>query len=221
MPWTASPQPGNDLSRRDFSRRNAGTKWRDGCRPEVGCCRRVSGSGLFGSGHSPVSMPTCFYGKTRPHASRLVATRAELTWKCHDVHGLLWPYLINAPIWSMDAYALPPKEGNIWQVSTGIKRNPALQLQALSHLAGTGSQPHRRPNARYSIRQVADAQGQVSPRSFPAAFRQVVKDSAQYCRKYGSALHPATIRDRIRQAATTRVQEILPPIHGCGLCFLY
>ena len=119
----------------------------------------------------------------------------------------------------MDAYALPPKKGNIWQVSTGIKRDPALQLQALAHLAGTGSHPHRCPTARYYIRQVADAQGQVSPRSFPAAFRQVMEDSAQYCRKYGAALHPAPIRDRIRQAATTRVQEILPPHPWVRLVF--
>ena len=69
------------------------------------------------------------------------------------------------------------------------------------------------------IRQTADAQGQVSPRSFPAAFRQVVEDSAQYCRKYGPALHPATIRDRIRQAATTRVQEILTPHPWVRLVF--
>jgi hypothetical protein len=32
-----------------------------------------------------------------PDASKLTATKAELTWARHDLHGLLWQRLINAP----------------------------------------------------------------------------------------------------------------------------
>lgn len=32
-----------------------------------------------------------------PDASKLLATRVELTWEPHDLHGLLWQYLCNAP----------------------------------------------------------------------------------------------------------------------------
>lgn len=32
-----------------------------------------------------------------PDASKLTATKAELTWATHDLHGLLWQRLVNAP----------------------------------------------------------------------------------------------------------------------------
>ncbi len=68
-----------------------------------------------------------------PDASKLLATKAELTWAPHDLHGLRWQMLCNGPnehgtrmreVYRGVVGSLPHQRGNAWRLAEEVKRCP-------------------------------------------------------------------------------------------------
>lgn len=74
-----------------------------------------------------------------PDASKLTATKAELAWAKHDLHGLLWQRLINAPNPHGESLrsVCPHSENNgLWKVAQEMKLASDTQKKAFVGLAG-------------------------------------------------------------------------------------
>lgn len=148
-----------------------------------------------------------------PDASKLTATKAELVWATHDLHGLLWQRLINA----QDIHGerlrnicANRKQGDVWSVAQDMKLQSDAQRKAFETLAGPWMGRDRRRGVPYtwSVGHLADGRGQTSPRSFLAAIRQAVEDSSERYPQHEYALHFESIKRGIQKASEIRVQEI-------------
>lgn len=148
-----------------------------------------------------------------PDASKLTATKAELTWARHDLHGLLWQRLINAPGVHgerMRDLCLNVKLGEVWHVAPDMKSESDAQKKAFENLAGPWMGRDRRRGVPYSwsVGHLADGRGQTSPRSFLAAIRQAADDSNERHSDHEFALHFESIKRGIQKASEIRVQEM-------------
>jgi hypothetical protein len=148
-----------------------------------------------------------------PDASKLTATQAELTWARHDLHGLLWQRLINAP----DPYGAAMRKvckaeqrDSVWLVVDEMKRESEAQRKAFEQLAGPWMGRDRRRGVPYSwaVGHLADGRGQTSPRSFLAAIRQAAQHSQERYSDHPYALHYESIKRGIQKASEIRVQEV-------------
>ncbi|MCX7691920.1 hypothetical protein LCC91_03080 [Tepidimonas taiwanensis] len=148
-----------------------------------------------------------------PDASKLTATKAELTWARHDLHGLLWQRLINA----RDAHGALMRricphvqQSGFWRVADEMKVESAAQRKAFECLAGPWMGRDKRRGVPYtwSVSHLADGQGRTSPRSFLAAIRQAAEDSAHRYPEHEYALHYESIKRGIQKASEIRVQEM-------------
>ena len=148
-----------------------------------------------------------------PDASKLTATEAKLTWARHDLHGLLWQRLINAP----DMYGDLMRQicpnaalGNVWRVAQEMKMESEVQKKAFETLAGPWMGRDKRRGVPYtwSVGHLADGRGQTSPRSFLAAIRQAAEDSGERYSSHEYALHFESIKRGIQKASEIRVQEM-------------
>lgn len=154
-----------------------------------------------------------------PDASKLLATKSELIWGRHDLHGLLWQRLINAPneqgklfreiceevteqsiLYASGAYQLPAE----------MKRESESQRKAFERLAGPWMGKDKRRGVPYtwSVNHLADGRGQTSPRSFLAAISQAVDDSLSRYPQHDFALHYESLKRGIQQASEIRVTEV-------------
>ena len=148
-----------------------------------------------------------------PDASKLTATKAELSWARHDLHGLLWQRLINAPnIFGEHMRQICQSEsvGDVWRVAASMKSESEAQKIAFEKLAGPWMGRDRRRGVPYSwsVGHLADGRGQTSPRSFLAAIRQAAQDSSDRYSQHDYALHFESIKRGIQKASEIRVQEI-------------
>lgn len=154
-----------------------------------------------------------------PDASKLQATKAELIWARHDLHGMLWQRLINAPgahgksLQDVCAKAanLPLREiGKAKPLPVEMKRESEPQRRAFEALAGPWMGRDHRRGVPYiwSVGHLSDARGQTSPRSFLAAIRQAAEDSRERYDNYNYALHYESIKRGIQKASDIRVNEI-------------
>ena len=154
-----------------------------------------------------------------PDASKLLATRSELTWARHDLHGLLWQTLINGPdaqgehlreVYRSTLRTPPSQSGDRWLLSNEVKRETPAQRALFEALAGPWMGRDRRRGVPYvwSVGHLADGRGRTSPRSFLAAIRQAAEDSAERYPDHGLALHYESIKRGIQQASEIRVNEL-------------
>lgn len=146
-------------------------------------------------------------------ASKLTATKAELSWARHDLHGLLWQRLINSPSpygECMRAICKCYEQGNAWQVAREMKLESDVQRRAFETLAGPWMGRDRRRGVPYtwSVGHLADGRGQTSPRSFLAAIQQAAEDSSERYPQHEFALHFESIKRGIQKASEIRVQEM-------------
>jgi hypothetical protein len=148
-----------------------------------------------------------------PDASKLTATKAELAWARHDLHGLLWQRLINAPDEHGERLrgicAAEQREG-VWLVTDEMKRESEAQRRAFERLAGPWMGRDRRRGVPYtwSAGHLADGRGQISPRSFLAAIHQAAEDSSERYPNHEYALHYESIKRGIQKASEIRVTEV-------------
>ncbi|MFT8711013.1 MULTISPECIES: hypothetical protein [Acetobacteraceae] len=148
-----------------------------------------------------------------PDASKLMANKAELTWARHDLHGLLWQRLVNAPgAYGKCLRGICPnvKQNSVWGVASEMKSESEVQRRAFEALAGPWMGRDKRRGVPYtwSVGHLADGRGQTSPRSFLAAIRQAAEDSNERYPTFEYALHFESIKRGIQKASEIRVQEI-------------
>lgn len=148
-----------------------------------------------------------------PDASKLTATKAELTWARHDLHGLLWQRLINAPGAHGERLRVifqAHEHSGIWLLPDEMKRETEVQRTSFERLAGPWMGRDRRRGVPYtwSVSHLADGRGQTSPRSFLAAIRQAAEDSSERYPQHEVALHYESIKRGIQKASEIRVQEV-------------
>lgn len=148
-----------------------------------------------------------------PDASKLTATKAELNWARHDLHGLLWQRLINAP--GSHGECLRPlchhfQRQGVWHVEQDMKTESDVQRKAFEALAGPWMGRDRRRGVPYtwSVSHLSDGRGQTSPRSFLAAISQAAEDSRDRYPVHEFALHYESIKRGIQKASEIRVQEM-------------
>lgn len=154
-----------------------------------------------------------------PDASKLLATKTELTWANHDLHGLLWQTLINAPgihgeclrnVYQTASGFSAVESSGSWQLKDDIKRESKLQRSLFEALAGPWMGKDRRRGVPYvwSISHLADGHGRTSPRSFLAAIRHAAEDSADQYPQHNLALHYESIKRGVQKASEIRVNEM-------------
>ncbi len=153
-------------------------------------------------------------------ASKLFATRVELTWAPRDLHGLLWQYLCNAPgehgtlvrrLYQSKVGTPPEKLADHgWAVTAAAKRDEATQRALFIALAGQWMGKDRRRGIPYTwtVGHLADGRGRTSPRSFLAAIRGAVEDSLDRYPEFPTPLHYESIKRGVQQASKIRVSEL-------------
>ena len=149
-----------------------------------------------------------------PDASKLTATKAELPWRRHDLHGLIWQRFINAPgVYGERFRKVCPEahgQNGVWVVPRVMKSETEEQKKAFERLAGPWMGRDRRRGVPYtwSVGHLADGRGQTSPRSFLAAIKQAAEDSSERYPQHDYALHFESIKRGIQKASEIRVQEM-------------
>lgn len=154
-----------------------------------------------------------------PDASKLVATRAELTWAPHDLHGLLWQTLVNGvddhghqlrEIYRSTLEIMPTESAGRWLLNDTIKRATPAQRALFEVLAGAWMGRDKRRGVPYvwAVSHLADGKGRTSPRSFLAAIRQAAEDSLERYPDHPVALHYESIKRGIQKASEIRVEEM-------------
>lgn len=154
-----------------------------------------------------------------PDASKLLASKAELTWARHDLHGMLWQRLINAPgehgaclraVCANVSNAAVEEHAGVRQLPADMKRESEAQRRAFEVLAGPWMGRDKRRGVPYvwSVGHLSDATGRTSPRSFLAAIYQAVEDSRERYPDYDYALHYESIKRGIQKASEIRVNEM-------------
>ncbi len=164
-----------------------------------------------------------YHGRTVtnfPDASKIEATRVELTWAPHELHGLLWQYLCNAPnehgkvlreVYKEVVKSSPLEEiDDVWTLPDGVKRDESEQRSLFVALAGEWMGRDRRRGIPYTwtVGHLADGRGRTSPRSFLAAIRAAAEDSADRYREHASPLHYESIKRGVQKASDIRVSEL-------------
>ncbi|HFK7184827.1 TPA: hypothetical protein ACG0BA_000422 [Serratia odorifera] len=153
-------------------------------------------------------------------ASKILATRVELTWASYDLHGLIWQYFCNAPGSSGDALrdiyrnvvgSYPDKlQNGVWQLDTRVKKKEELQRQLFIKIAGQWMGRDRRRGVPYTwaVGHLADTHGLTSPRSFLCALRSAADDSLLHHAEHDIPLHYDSIKRGVQEASGIRVKEM-------------
>jgi len=154
-----------------------------------------------------------------PDASKLLSTRVDLDWQRHDLHGLLWQRLCNAPgqhgfllrnVFREVAGREPDRRGVAWELGDDAKREGPLQRALFERLAGHWMGRDKRRGVPYiwSVGHLADGRGRTSPRSFLAAIKAAAEDTAVNNPSYVYPLHYEGIKRGVQRASQIRVQEM-------------
>lgn len=154
-----------------------------------------------------------------PDASKLLSTKAELSWARHDLHGLLWQYLLNGSgesgqalrnIYSQTMGNEPKQDDDHFFLSDEVKRETPAQRALFEALAGPWMGKDRRRGVPYiwTVGHLADGQGRTSPRSFIAAIRQAAEDTLDRYPDHQHALHFESIKRGVQKASEIRVNEL-------------
>lgn len=154
-----------------------------------------------------------------PDASKLLATKTELFWEPHDLHGLLWQLLCNAygddgiflRRFCADVTQEAFTEGATgWQLPDRIKRNEEKLRGLFEALAGKwmGTDVRRGVPYVWIVSHLADGNKITSPRSFLEAIRAATEDSVVRYPDHGTPLHYESIKRGVQKASSIRISEI-------------
>lgn len=154
-----------------------------------------------------------------PDASKLLATKAELNWAAHDLHGLLWQMLCNAPgkhgACLRDVHqdvlgTLPPEREGVWHLAEEVRRDDAPQRGLFEALAGKWMGKDKRRGVPYlwTGNHLADGYQRASPRSFLVAIREAADDTDSRHPEHPRALHYESIKRGVQKASEVRVAEM-------------
>lgn len=154
-----------------------------------------------------------------PDASKLLSTKADLSWARHDLHGLLWQYLLNGPgtsgVLLRDLYHeitghASRSDNERFLPHDECKRDTDIQRSLFEALAGPWMGKDRRRGVPYmwTVGHLSDGQGRTSPRSFIAAIRQAAEDSSERYTEHSYTLHYESIKRGVQKASEIRVEEL-------------
>ncbi|MBK1666108.1 hypothetical protein CKO38_15870 [Rhodospirillum rubrum] len=154
-----------------------------------------------------------------PDASKLLATRVELSWAPHDLHGLLWQLLCNASgksgeclrgVYKSVLEEAPIEQAGVWLLREDSKREGKAQRELFERLAGKWMGRDRRRGIPYtwSVSHLEDARRHASPRSFIAAIGTAADVSNQRYPEHSYPLHYESIKLGVQKASEIRVSEM-------------
>lgn len=163
-----------------------------------------------------------------PDASKVLASRVDLGWPAHELYGLLWQHLGNAPqkagsdfrdeterlvgiAWTSLSLAKDgAEESRVWRPPSVLVNDQEKQRSIFHAITGPWMGRDRRRGFPYTWipSHLADAQGRASPRSFVAALREAVGDSEQRYPQHEWPLHYESIKRGVQDASRIRVQEL-------------
>ncbi|MBL9004772.1 MAG: hypothetical protein JNJ46_11020 [Myxococcales bacterium] len=154
-----------------------------------------------------------------PDASKILNTAVDLRWTRLQLFGLLYHYLCNEPNQPAVFHDLcevvlgerPHGDGStFWLASRRLDEQESAQRAMFRHLAGDWMGKDKRRGDPYSWlpNHLADAHGQVSPRSFLAAARQAAEVSSADYRDHSTPLHFEAIKRGVQNASQIRVREV-------------
>lgn len=155
-----------------------------------------------------------------PDASKLLSTRAELTWSHPDLHGLMWQRLCNGSdghgrllreIYKQVVGSLPSQPSpEVWAIGDSVKRDGGTQRALFAAIAGEWMGRDRRRGIPYlwSVGHLADGRGRTSPRSFLAAIRAASEETMNRYADHPLALHFEGIKRGVQKASEIRVSEL-------------
>lgn len=154
-----------------------------------------------------------------PDASKLLATKTDLIWLPHDLHGLLWQHLCNASdehgeilreIWKSVVGLMPSERNGIWQLGDKGKREESCQRKLFEKIAGPWMGKDRRRGVPYvwTVGHLSDGNKRTSPRSFLAALQAAAKDSMEKYPDHNYPLHYESIKRGVQNASQIRIDEV-------------
>lgn len=153
-----------------------------------------------------------------PDASKVLASRVELSWPARELYGLLWHHLANGDhgdlfrtfLWGGDCPSAKIAEKQVFLVQRDFVSREDPQRGKFHALAGDWMGRDRRRGFPYTWipNHLADTEGRVSPRSFLMALRTAAEDTEERHPGHEFALHYDSIKSGVRQASARRVDEI-------------
>ncbi len=155
-----------------------------------------------------------------PDASKLHHGRVNLKWRRADLYGLLFHWLSNHADggeafrdWLNREHrlafeAIPVAGTSVYPIPVKLRQDEALQQKVFRGMAPPymGTNPRRGRTYSWLPNHLADAKGQVSPRSFLIAIRE-----AQRCTRsqgHKEVLHWEGIKKGVQNASKVRVTEL-------------
>ncbi|MCB2262409.1 MAG: hypothetical protein LGR52_05645 [Candidatus Thiosymbion ectosymbiont of Robbea hypermnestra] len=171
-----------------------------------------------------------------PDSSKLHHGRVNLEWRRADLYGLLFHWLSNhadggEPFrdWLDREHRLPfeaepAEEISVYPIPKRLRQDESLQQKVLHGMATRymGTNARRGRTYTWLPNHLADAKGQVSPRSFLIAIREAHRDTQS--RGHKEVLHWDGIKRGVQDASRVRVtelgedypwiQEVLAPLKG-------
>ena len=169
-----------------------------------------------------------------PDAAKLRASTASLRWLTTELYGLLWQLLGNHPLrkseYRQDLYTTiykhklkgqelkPGEKRQIlelslaaeWMLPPEAQFEPAIQERLFHRLTGPfmGESARKGFPYRWLPTHLADAHGDISPRSFITALSTAVRHTADYYRDHEYAIHFLSRHACVHEASRHRVGEI-------------
>ncbi len=152
-----------------------------------------------------------------PDASKVLATKVELTWPTRELYGLLWHHLANGHygdifrpyLWENWPRAAT-KEHIVYPVPRRLVMDEDAQREKFHGLAGErmGGSFWRAQPYSWIADHLADAQRRVSARSFLAALRAAAHHTEDEHPDHDQGLHPKSIIHGVQEASAIRVREM-------------
>jgi hypothetical protein len=142
-----------------------------------------------------------------PDASKLRAAAVRLRWEPRDLYGLLFMRLLrdpeSAPVFR-EMSRLKEEESDL---PLRLREDPAEQERIFIRFAGQYMGVDRRRGRVYTwlTNHLADAHGEVSPRSFLTALKATAEHRPEPMR---TAIDPAGIRAGVVQASAVRLDQL-------------
>ena len=170
--------------------------------------------------------------KNFPDASKVLASKAELTWSRANLFGLLWQLIGNADTGAEEFRKGCDREfeskwtrsESVWEVPTRMRTDEVMQRRIFDAIAGKWMGANHKRGFPYTWlpNHLADALGQTSPRSFQRSIRVAAEHDNPHGWEF--ALHHAGIREGVQAASQERVDHvaedfpwvrvIMEPLHG-------
>lgn len=169
-----------------------------------------------------------------PDASKLRASTASLRWLTTELYGLLWQLLGNHPLrgaeYRQDLYTtlfghklrgrglnreekqeiLKLSQAAEWTPPPESQFEPATQERLFHRLTGPfmGESARKGFPYRWLPTHLADAHGDISPRSFLSALATAVTHTADHHADHAYAIHFRSLHAGVHEASRIRVSEI-------------